>query len=311
MAEQWGVGDYRYELVENWPQVTVNGVAADVAGDSNGRIYTVVRDPKADGTFNDITPATGHMLVFDRGGALLDTRLTDEFSSPHGLWINGEDEIFHADCGHHTVTKYSTTGEVLMTIGVKGERGAPGEPFNMCTRATQSRSGDIFVADGYGQNRVHRYSSNGEYILSFGSGDPVFLQGWLGKDVTGKPATGPGEFNLPHHVLVDDDDNVYVMDRTNNRCQIFDLEGNYLREWSDVTGANDAVIDDHGVMHIVGHAGVELRSLDGTLLGRWGEKGEGGGHFTNSPHGVYIDSEESIYISEVGENNRLQKFFRV
>ena len=47
MAEQWGVGDYRYELVENWPQVTVNGVAADVAGDSNGRIYTVVRDPKS------------------------------------------------------------------------------------------------------------------------------------------------------------------------------------------------------------------------------------------------------------------------
>jgi len=98
------------------------------------------------------------------------------------------------------------------------------------------------------------------------------------------------------------------MDRTNNRCQIFDLEGNYLREWSDVTGANDAVIDDHGVMHIVGHAGVELRSLDGTLLGRWGE---GSGHFTNSPDGVYIYIEESIYISEVGENNRLQKFIRV
>ncbi|MDE0591654.1 MAG: hypothetical protein OSB68_00205 [Dehalococcoidia bacterium] len=198
-----------------------------------------------------------------------------------------------------------------MTIGAKGERGAPGEPFNMCTRATQSLSGDIFVSDGYGQNRVHRYSSDGEYILSFGSGDPVFLQGWLGEEVTGTPATGPGEFNLPHHVLVDDDDNVYVMDRTNNRCQIFDLEGNYLREWSDVTGANDAVIDGHGVMHIVGHAGVELRSLDGTLLVRWGEKGEGAGHFTHSPHGVYIDSEESIYIAEVGGNNRLQKFARV
>ena len=133
MARQWGAGDYRYELVENWPKVAVKGVAADVAGDSNGRIYTVVRDPRADGTFNDITPATGHMLVFDRDGALLDTLLTDEFSSPHGLWINGEDEIFHADCGHHTVTKYSTTGEVLMTIGAKGESGALGKPFNMCS----------------------------------------------------------------------------------------------------------------------------------------------------------------------------------
>jgi len=178
MTKQWGVGDYRYELVENWPQMTINGVSADIAGDSSGHIYAVVRDPKADGSFNDITPATGHMLVFDQDGALLDTRLTNEFSSPHGLWINGDDEIFHADCGHHTVTKYSTSGEVLMTIGTKGERGAPGEPFNMCTRATQSRSGDIFVSDGYGQNRVHRYSSSGDHILSFGSGDPVFLQGW-------------------------------------------------------------------------------------------------------------------------------------
>ncbi len=311
MARQWGVGDYRYELVENWPQVVVNGVAADVAGDSEGRVYVVVRDPRADGTFIDITPGTGHMLVFDRDGSLLETREDRKLSSPHGLWINDVDEIFHADCGHHTVTKYSKSGEVLMTLGTHGHPGAPGEPFNMCTRATQTRSGDILVSDGYGQNRVHRYSSEGDHILSFGSGDPVFIQGWRGEEITGTAGIGPGEFNLPHHVLADDDDNVYVMDRSNNRCQIFDIYGNYLREWPEVLGPNDAVIDRHGVMHIVGHAGVELRTLDGTLIGRWGEKSEGAGHFTNSPHGVYIDSEESIYVAEVGGNNRLQKFARV
>ena len=311
MAQKWGVADYRYEFVENWPQVEIKGVAADVAGDSNGRIYTVVRDPMPDGSVASISPGTGHMLVFDRDGKLLETREEGKFSSPHGLWINGDNELFHADCGHHTVTKYSQSGEVLMTLGTQGQAGAPGEPFNMCTRATQSRSGDIFVSDGYGQNRVHRFSPDGDHILSFGSGDPVFVQAWRGEEITGTPGTGPGEFNLPHHVMVDDDDNVYVMDRTNNRCQIFDIEGNYLREWSDVRGANDAVIDRTGVMHIVGAAGLELRTLDGELVGRWGEKGEGPGHFTNSPHGVFIDDEESLYVAEVGGNNRLQKFARV
>lgn len=311
MARQWGVAGYRYEFVENWPRVEIKGVAADVAGDSEGHIYTVVRDPKPDGSFGDISPGTGHMLVFDRDGTLLEKREEGRLSSPHGLWINGDNEIFHADCGHHTVTRYSQSGEVLMTLGTQGQTGAPGEPFNMCTRATQSRSGDIFVSDGYGQNRVHRFSSEGKHILSFGSGDPVFIQWWRGEEVTGSAGTGPGEFNLPHHVLVDDDDNVYVMDRTNNRCQIFDIEGNYLREWSDVRGPNDAVIDGAGVMHIVGAEGLELRTLGGELIGRWGEKGEGPGHFTNGPHGVFIDDEDSLYVAEVGGNNRLQKFARV
>ena len=311
MKKEWGVEGYRYEHVENWPQMEIQGVAADVAGDSDGRIYTVVRDPKPDGSFGDISPGSGQMLVFDRAGKLLETREQGSFSSPHGLWINADDEIFHADCGHHSVTKYSQSGDVLMTLGTPGQAGAPGAPFNMCTRATQSRSGDIFVSDGYGQNRVHRFSSDGEHILSFGSGDPVFIQGWRGEEITGSAGTGPGEFNLPHHAMVDDDDNVYVMDRTNNRCQIFDVEGNYLREWSDVRGANDAVIDPSGVMHIVGAQGLELRALDGTLVGRWGEKGEGPGHFTKSPHGVFVDDEESLYVAEVGGNNRLQKFARI
>ena len=46
-------------------------------------------------------------------------------------------------------------------------------------------------------------------------------------------------------------------------------------------------------------------------MGRWGEKGEGPGHFTNGPHGVFIDDEDSLYVAEVGGNNRLQKFARV
>jgi hypothetical protein len=101
------------------------------------------------------------------------------------------------------------------------------------------------------------------------------------------------------------------MDRTNNRCQVFDMDGKYLTEWPDVRGPNDSFIDDAGVMHIVSARGLELRTLDGGLVGRWGEKGDQPGQFANSPHGVWIDPQGSIYVAEVGGLNRLQKFARV
>ena len=83
--------------------------------------------------------------------------------------------------------------------------------------------------------------------------------------------------------------------------------------WLNVRPFSDDVaeIARSGAMYIVGAGGGELRALDGTLIGRWGENGEGVGHFTNSPHGVFINDEESIYIAEVGENNRLKKFIGV
>ena len=317
MPKTWGAGDYRYEVVSDWPSVEIPGVAADVACDSSGRVYAVVRDPAPDGRIGGILPGSGRMMVFESDGTpahdLMSAWESVRFSAPHGLWINSDDEVFHADTGLHSVTKYDPRGNVLLEMAAddSGSTGAPGEPFNMPTRATQSSSGDIFVSDGYGQNRVHRFTASGDHIVSWGEGDPVFIQAFLGQEVTGEAGTGPGAFNLPHHVLVDDQDNVYVMDRSNTRCQIFSIDGVYITEWNDVVGPNDAVIDSQGAMHIVSYAGVEIRSLSGELLGRWGEKGEGPGKFTNSPHGMCIDANENLYIGEVGGNNRLQKFVRV
>ncbi|MCH8062276.1 MAG: hypothetical protein IH861_07225 [Chloroflexi bacterium] len=65
------------------------------------------------------------------------------------------------------------------------------------------------------------------------------------------------------------------MDRENDRCQVFDVDDNYLTEWPNVPGPNDAVIDDDGIMHIAtGHEGIHVMSLDGKLLGTWNQRGE-------------------------------------
>lgn len=308
MASKFGVGTYRYELAKDWPKEKINGVAADVALDSRGRAYVAVRSPVS-GEPASIGPGKGTVLVLDKSGK----RLSDWgeiFSAPHGIWISKDDEVFHADTGSHLVTMHATDGRIQLSLGTRGKTGAPGSPFNMPTRAKRAPNGDIMVSDGYGQNRVHRFSSKGELLKSWGSGDPVFYQQWAKQPITGKAGTGPGQFNLPHDVNTDTSGNVYVMDRTNNRCQVFDMNGKYLTEWSDVRGPNDSFIDRHGVMHIVSAAGVELRSLDGKLVGRWGEKGNAPGQFASSPHGVWIDADESIYVAEVGGLNRLQKFVR-
>lgn len=310
-AKRFGVGSYKYEAVKNWPKFEIRGVAADVCLDPKGRVYVGVRNPQPDGSASSIGPGTGTMLVLDRDGNLKDTWAGNVFSAPHGLWCNDAGEVFHADTGFHTVTKYDSKGRVLLELGTKGKTGRPGKPFNMPTRAKQAPNGDIFVSDGYGQNRVHRFTAKGEHVLTFGKGDPVFYQKWAKLPVTGKTGTGPGEFNLPHDVVIDSKNRVYVCDRENVRIQVFTMEGKHLATWDDVRNPNDAFIDSEGVMHTVSAPGLELRKLDGKLVGRWGEKGAALGQFLASPHGLWIEADGTLYVAEVGGNNRLQKFVRV
>jgi DNA-binding beta-propeller fold protein YncE len=145
---------------------------------------------------------------------------------------------------------------------------------------------------------------DGDIIVSWGHGDPIYTTG------EGTAATGPGGFNLPHDVTVDDDDRVYVMDRENERCQVFDNQGQYLTEWKDIGAPNDSVISG-GLMYIAGANPKSLRvtTLDGVEVGRWDEIA----HpelFEGYPHGMWIDREGSIHVTEVGARNRLLRFVR-
>jgi hypothetical protein len=305
MAKRLGFGDYQYELVEGWPKIEIRGAVADVAVDSQGRVYAGVRNPRPDGSVGISRGGVGHVVVLDRDGREVGT-WGNFASAPHGLWVNQDDEFFHADAGCHIVTKHAPTGEVLMTLGTRDHVGAPGTPFNRPTHAVQAPNGDIVVSDGYGQNRIHRFSARGEHILSFGSGNVAF-----GVENPGEPSTGPGEFNVPHDVVVDRDSQLIVSDRENNRLQFFTLDGAYLSMFA-VTHPNKVLIDPDGILHIGGGAGVEVWTKDGTRLGSWGETGSEPGQFVRgSIHGIWMDGEGSVYTAEAGFNNRLQKFARV
>ena len=280
-------GSFKFEVVEGWGRgpegYEMGGVVPGVAVDSQDRVYVARRSPPA-------------ILVYDDQGRFLQSWGEDVLSSPHLLWIGSDDQVYCADSDNHTVRKFSAGGEVLQTLGTPDAPGPPDRPFNRPTRAMRSQSGDLFVADGYGQFRVHRLSPDGQVLSSWG-----------------EEGQGPGQFALPHSLWVDDRRaRVMVMDRENNRIQIFDFEGVYMGEWIDVEMPMDMYIDQDDVVYVSeAPSRISIFSPDGELLSRWGEDGSAPGQFEDAPHAIWLDSRGDMYVAEVATiHNRIQKFAR-
>ena len=281
-------GGFNFEVVEGWGRGPegreMGGVVPGVAVDSQDRVYVARRSPPA-------------ILVYDDQGRFLQSWGEDALANPHLLWIGSDDQVYCADSGNHTVRKFSADGEVLQTLGTPDRPGPPDMPFNQPTRAMLSQSGDLFVADGYGQFRVHRLSPDGQVLSSWGEG-----------------GQGPGQFALPHSLWVDDRrSRVLVMDRENNRIQIFDFEGAYMGEWTNVEMPMDVYIGLDDVVYVSeAPSRISIFSPDGELLSRWGEDGSAPGQFEDAPHGIWVDSRGDLYVAEVAAvHNRIQKFARL
>jgi hypothetical protein len=183
----------------------------------------------------------------------------------------------------------------------------------------------MFVADGYGNARVHRFDKDGRLIASWG-----------------EPGAGPGQFHVVHGIAIDSSGIVYVADRENNRIQLFTDSGKYLGEWIDVARPCEIFIDRSGWCYVAElgfRAGrwpgtgthepsqtggrVSIFDRQGKLHARWGggENPPAAGDFF-APHDIWVDSHGDVYVSEVtwsagGRNgvvpatcHSLQKFVR-
>ena len=315
-----------FEVVEGWEKLPEGWSFVEVAGvatDSRDRVYAFNRGEHP-------------MIVFDSDGNFLDAWGEGVFTNPHGLYIGPDDRIYAADNFDHTVRIFNTDGVLLDTLGerhrpsdtgfVVGETPVQygGGPFNRVTNVALDAAGDLFIADGYGNARVHKFSGEGEHLFSWG-----------------EPGTGPGEFRLPHAIAVDPDDRVLVADRENSRIQLFAPDGSYLAEWSHVTRPDDLFIDPDGLLYVAElgeragrppdveilphtpHASVAILDLDGELITRFGgaDPVRPGNFF--APHGIWADASGDLYVAEVvysaGANrglvpldcHALQKFVRI
>ena len=285
-----GSGEHRYRVVENWAKLPAGWQLTDVASvgvDSKDRIYVFNRGEHP-------------MIVLDREGNFIKSFGEGLFSRAHGLHIDADDHLYCTDDGDHTVRKCTTDGKVLLTIGIPGKP-APfmsGEPFHRCTHTALSPKGEIYVSDGYGNARVHKFAPNGKLLFSWG-----------------ECGSGPGEFNIPHNIVSDPDGWVYVADRENHRVQIFDGNGKYETQWNNLHRPCGLYMEGgaHGCCYI-GELGphqpvnmkfpnlgprISILSRGGKLLSRVDEKsGLPVGQFS-APHGLCVDRHGDVYVGEV------------
>ena len=164
------------------------------------------------------------VAVFDSAGNFLRTWGEGVFIRPHGVHMAPDDTIWLTDDGDHTVRHCTLDGKVLLTLGVPGKPTPymSGEPFHRCTHTALSPQGDyLYVSDGYGNARIHKYTPDGRLLSSWG-----------------EPGTDPGQFNMPHNICCDPDGWVYVADRENHRVQVFDGNGRFETQWNNLHRPN-------------------------------------------------------------------------
>jgi DNA-binding beta-propeller fold protein YncE len=281
-----GSGSYRYEVQETWASLPTGwtwGQVSAVATDSQDRVYAFQRkDPP--------------IVVFDRDGNYVTSWGTAAIADPHGLAIF-DDVIYLTDRNDHVALKYTLDGKPLMVLGKRGQPSDTGAtkdielpprsagPFNKPTEMVPSPSGDLYVSDGYRNSRVHRFSSEGGLLSSWGE--------------PGK--TEPGEFHLPHSLWVDRTGHVYVCDRENSRIQVFTAEGKYVSQWRDIRKPTDIYISPEEIAYVSEQRpSISILDRGGKVLARFD---------TPSGHGLWVDSRGDIYLAEAG-GKRLTKYAR-
>ena len=284
-----GSGNFKYEKVLEWPKMPKYwqfGAASDGAVNSKGEIYIFSRGKHP-------------LTIWTKEGDFISSWGEGTFSAnPHGIYIAPNDNVWLVDRDFHIATEYTPGGQTLRTLG---EKLAPspsfqGLPFNMPSGLAISPSGELYVSDGYGGHRVHKFSADGELLLSWG-----------------KQGTGPGEFALLHNIWVDERERILICDRENDRIQLFNSDGDFLEEWTDLSSPGDVWIhEDHIYCIEQGpHGGVSIWTLDGDVVSRWKIDEEPGKGSITDGHGITVDSEGSIYVTEIGNGERVSKFVRV
>ena len=314
-----------YRAVDGWatlPDGREMGAVGGVTMDPDGQhVWAVIRCDAGADLFgwecldSDLDP----VVRFDPEGNVVESFGGGLFIWPHGIDVDPDGNVWVTDAvtaertpegtRGHQVIKFSPTGEVLMTLGTPGVPGDGPEHFNSPADVVVADNGDVFVADGHGDetnNRVVKFSSDG-----------TFIKAW------GQTGYGPGEFRTLHALAIDGDGRIFVADRSNNRIQLFDQEGNHLATWNQFGRPSGIFFDDNGRIYVADSESDDLQNpgwemgirigdartgwVDEFILFPWGDPRNPAG---NGAEFVAVDRDGNIYGGEP-RPRRVQKYVRV
>ncbi len=239
------------------------------------------------------------ILVFDSSGKFLRSGgdgITGKV--PHFLKVDPEGNVWVVDEDRHRILKFNAALDtVLLQIGTTDEPGYDGTHLDRPADVALTSTGDVLIADGYGNNRIAKFSPAGKFIKEWGGGPE-------------DESTADGEFHLPHAVVVDAEDKIYVIDRENRRIQMFDVDGKFLGKFTGLGYAwGMALTRDGKHLFLAEHVKEEILKIstaDGKVVARWGKQGRGPGEF-DWAHGMAVDSKGAVYVADT-YGQRVQKF---
>src|ERR1043166_5253013 len=203
------------------------GEVTGVAVNSKGHVFVLSRGNTTGPAY---AAAATQLLEFDPSGKFVREigKNLYAWSFGHTVRVDPKDNIWVTDKGSDMVVKFNPAGRVEMVFGRKQEasdretgpleRHKPPLPpdigrFRQVTDVTWDPAGNTYISDGYINSRVAKVDKDGNWLKSWG-----------------EPGNKPGQFSTPHTIAADASGNVYVGDRGNGRIQVFDGEGNFLRE---------------------------------------------------------------------------------
>jgi streptogramin lyase len=307
------------------------GEVPGVAVNSKGHIFVFTRSNSASGPA--YAPTAAQLLEFGPKGEFLREigKGLYGWSFAHSVRIDKDDNIWAIDKGSDMIIKFNPAGRVVWVFGRRKESADDAMPwahvdpplppvdglFRQPTDVAWDSEGNTYITDGYINSRVAKYDKNGDWVKSWGS-----------------KGTGPGQFNLPHSIAVDRNNNIYVGDRSNHRVQVFDTDGKFLRMFSvDVppvpatkavnaptptddrltalSGAPNSLCITPGPNQVLflGESTFPARifkvTLDGKVLGVIGRSGRNLKQFSGA-HALACPSETEVYAAE-SSNWRVQK----
>jgi DNA-binding beta-propeller fold protein YncE len=293
-----------YRVDPAWPERPKDmpwGAMSGVAIDKAGRIWMLTR-------------ANPPVQVYDAAGKFVRSWGTEAIKTGHGFRLDGDDNVWVTDVVKHVVMQFTPEGKLLKTLGTLGVLGEDRTHLNMPTDMVVTPTGEVFVADGYGNNRIVHFDRDGRFVKAWG-----------------KLGTGPGEFSIPHSIVRDSKGRLYVADRNNVRIQVFDENGKFLDQWPNLLvpwglcmGHNDEIwvcgsspmpwIGDQAYLSCPPKDQLVMRfSPSGKLLALWtipkGTDGQEKPGEVNWLHDMAVDAHGNLFLGDIN-GKRIQKFVR-
>jgi len=261
------LGARRYRIERPWGEVPTDlGGVTDVATDAEGRIYVGLRRDAY------VAPAGPTVIVLDPAGARIGA-FGEEVADLHMLSVAPDGLVHVVDRDAHEIIAFDRAGVVKKRLGTRHQAG---QPFNAPCDIHFAADGTAYVADGYAASRVHVFAPDGQP-----------LAGW------GTPGQRAGEFSTPHSVWVNGEGEVAVADRENNRVQLFNGEGRFLRSLYLLHKPMAVTADAEGNWWVTDQVpSLSVFSRQGVLLSK-------ARPVLNGAHGMALHPDGSVLLAEM------------